>query len=196
VLSIPACRSAAVNSIVTLADRGDPRGPKIAYILPRLGDDWSGVWRLFGIKPEHAAYLRKFCETRRMQRDPKNALLLPDPIREAVGVPIGEEAGYFVGGRGPAGQNEDDSIINYNRPPKGQLDLWCQWTVNEAGTAILWSGVEKFYLYVEWLEYLIAHFLKPWGYIINGVVRWQGEFEEDRGILTVYNNQVTAEPEM
>ncbi len=51
------------------------------------------------------------------------------------------------------GQDEDDSIINFNRHPKGQLDLSCQWTVNEARTAILWSGMEKFYSYVEWLEY-------------------------------------------
>ena len=49
------------------------------------------------LKPEHAAYLRKFTETRRMKRDAAKTAARPDPIREAVGLPVGVEGCYFVG---------------------------------------------------------------------------------------------------
>lgn len=43
------------------------------------------------LKKEHKNYLLKFAETRRMKRKSKIVETLPDPIREAVGLPIGEE---------------------------------------------------------------------------------------------------------
>jgi hypothetical protein len=178
-----------------LADRSDPRGPQIASMLPQLGDDLTPFWRLFGFTPEHAAYLRLFNETRRMRRDPEKAKLLPDPVRNAAGLTLGPEAGYFVGGEGYHGQEDADSVLDHNRPPSGQPGLWCNWTPNEHGTAILWDGGEKFYSYLDWMEYLLQHFLIPWGYVLNGEVHWAGEEEEDRGIITIRHNQVEAEAE-
>ena len=116
-------------------------------------------------------------------------------MSKAAGLPLGEEAGYFTGGTGLHGQDEDDSILEYNTPPSGQPGLWCEWTPNEEGAAIVWSGAEKFYCYVEWLQYLMHHFLTPWGYVVNGEAHWIGEDDLDRGTITVSNNQVTAEPE-
>ena len=55
---------------------------------------------------------------------------------------------------------------------------------------IQWSGAEKFYDYVEWLQYLIDNFLKPWGYVLNGEVNWQGEREEDIGTILVASNLI------
>lgn len=141
------------------------------------------------IKPEHAAYLRKFCETRRMKRNPELAAKLADPLREAVGLPIGTEAEFFTGGLGFAGQGRDASIIEYNSPPADQPGLWCKWTVNEAGE-LEWSGAEKFYAYVEWLKYLIENFYGPWGYTLNGYIAYQGEESGDRGHIVIDENRV------
>jgi hypothetical protein len=38
------------------------------------------------------------------------------------------------------------------------------------------------------LEYLIDHFLAPWGYVLNGEVNWQGEREDDTGKIIVADN--------
>lgn len=158
----------------------------------------------------HTAYLKQFSETRRMKRDEKVAATLPDPVREAVGLPVGPEGSYFVGGCGSFGQGYDESVVDSNTPP-GQLKfgsgkwedneklirsgqcqpgLWCQWTPTELGDGIVWNGAEKFYHYVEWLKYLIEHFLKPWGYVLGGEVEWQGEDPADSGKIEVENNEV------
>lgn len=168
-----------------------------------------------GLTEEQATYLNKFSETRRMSRatgslenlpPPKwgrrhhevTVLVedLPDPVREAVGLPVGTEGAYFVGAGGHAGQDADGSILEYNEPPKGQPGLWCQWIVefdeDGAWTIIKWDGGEKFYEYVEWLEYIIDNFLKPWGRKLSGEVEWMGEDRGDFGIIVVKDNDVAV----
>jgi hypothetical protein len=140
----------------------------------------------------HKAYLNKFAQTRRMMRSEEKVAELPDPIREAANLPVGKEGGYFVGGTGFMGQNNDTSVYDHNSPPTGQPGLWCQWVSNEDGTAIEWDGGEKFYEYVLWIKYIIANFLKPWGYTLNGVVSWRGEDFNDVGDIVVTNNVVTT----
>jgi hypothetical protein len=81
-----------------------------------------------------------------------------------------------------------DSIIDYNQQPSGQPGLWCQWNI--VGNRLKWDGAEKFYHYVEWLEYLIEHFFKRWGYTLNGEVLWEGEWREDMGKIIVKDNVV------
>ena len=153
--------------------------------------DFQGSFNLnTPLTESHKNYLHKFSETRRMKRDPKKAAELPDPIRVAAGLKIGPEAAYFVGGAGWAGQDRDASILDYNREPSSQPGLWCQWVPNEDGDEIVWDEGEKFYNYVEWLRYLITHFLKPWGYVLNGEVEWQGEESDDFGKILVENNNV------
>lgn len=155
--------------------------------------DFSGAFTLDRpLTPEHRAYLTKFNETRRIQRDPQLAARLPDPEREAVGLPIGPEGDFFVGGRGFMGQDGDDSVVSYNTPPNSQPGLWCKWAPNDDGTAIVWDEGEKFYEYTEWLWYLIENFLKPWGYTLNGTVRWQGEDPDDRGAIRVKDNNIST----
>lgn len=144
------------------------------------------------LQPAQVAYITKFGEVRHMNRDPKKASKMPDPIRQAAGLPIGIGAGFFVGGRGMAGQDNDVSILDYNDPPQGQPGLWCQWTVNGAGTYLLWDGGEKFYNYVEWLQYLIDCFFIPWGYTLNGRIIWNGEKTSDIGTIIVEDNVITV----
>jgi hypothetical protein len=64
---------------------------------------------------------------------------------------------------------------------------------DEEGTAIVGDGAEKFYSYIEWLGYLLGHFLRPWGYVLDGTLTWQGEEEEDHGRIIVVDNAVTVE---
>ena len=149
------------------------------------------------LKPEHAAYLKAFSETRRMTRDPEVTAQRLDPVRLAVNLPVGRDGCYFVGADGFMGQERhcESGVANYNEPPSTQPGLWCQWVPSDNGTAILWNGTEKFYRYVEWLRYIVDHFLTPWNYKIDGRVTWEGEDRNDRGVIIAVRSRVRTERE-
>lgn len=134
------------------------------------------------------AYLRKFAETRRMNRS---------------------NGPYFVDGNGDFGQgNGPDVIYNYNDPDT-QPGLWCQWTPTEDGAAIEWDGREKFYESEAWMIYIIDHFLKPgaeasktddpqfasftFDHVVNGTIEAQGEDNDDKWRLVVEDNVVRTQ---
>ena len=123
-------------------------------------------------------FLTKFSETRRMARN--------------VGPEYGIEGEFYVDGTGWAGQDSDKNVINYNRPPSTQPGLWCQWIPTDDGSELVWNGGEKFYNYVEWLQYLIDKILAPRGYTLNGECQWFGEERDDVGVIIVKNNKVTT----
>ncbi len=137
-----------------------------------------------------AIYLLEFSRTRRMKRNPAILQSIPDPARTAVNLPVGEEGCYFVNQKWD--EDSEVSVVDGNRPPKTQPGLWCQWIPTPDGGGIQWNGVEKFYDYIEWLQYLIDNFLKPWGYVLRGEVNWQGEREEDVGMIWVENNVIIS----
>jgi hypothetical protein len=141
------------------------------------------------LKTEQVAYLRAFGNTRRMKRNPELASAMADPLRLAVGLPIGCDAADFVGGLGDLGQERDPSILDYNTPPSGQPGLWCNWVPCQ-DDSITWNRMEKYYKSDKWLEYLIRRFLQPWGYVLNGEVTWCGEEFPDMGVIRVDHNQV------
>ncbi len=188
------------------------------------------------ILPQHYAYLKAFSHIRHMKRDNAKLKGEPDPIREQVGLPLGNEGEYFIGlpediscGWG-YGQDNNKGLIDNNTPAgqissfssweenrrlvaegKAQPGLWCKWevvlennvvetgpvdapeNVNLGNTAYLqWSGAEKFYDYVEWMQYLINHFIGPWGYFLNGRIKWQGEETGDTGMIEVADNVITV----
>jgi hypothetical protein len=142
--------------------------------------DFGGSFKLD--KPldnETRVFLTKLADTRRMKRkfdDDK----------------YGVDGEFYVDGGGMAGQDEEESIVEYNTPPSTQPGLWCQWVPNEEGTEIAWDGGEKFYAYTEWLRYIIEKVLKPKGYVLKGAVEWYGEDSDDRGMLVVKDNVVTV----
>jgi hypothetical protein len=122
-----------------------------------------------------------------MKRDPAKLANMPDPIREAVNLPIEVNGGYYVGSAHQFGQDRD-AVIEFNSPPSGQPGLWCQWVVSNDGSVLEWDGGEKFYEYGDWLRYLIEHFLSKWGRTLEGKIYWQGEESDDRGIIYVHKN--------
>lgn len=153
--------------------------------------DFTG--RIYFSKPlteDQVAYLQAFNRTRRMERNPDVADTFADPKRLAVRLPIGRDGGYFVGSENDFGQTRDASVTDYNSPPGGQPGLWCGWTVT--AEYLEHDGGEKFYNYVEWLQYLIQNFFEPWGVRLNGEISWIGEDSDDTGIIVVTNSNVEA----
>ncbi|MFC1707722.1 hypothetical protein ACFL59_13055 [Planctomycetota bacterium] len=140
----------------------------------------------------HYAYLERFSRSRHMKRDPKVLETMRDPLREAVGLPIGVDGEFFVAARSPQ-TDSDSSVVDFNRPPSCQPGLYCQWRPSSDGRTLGWDGVEKFYDYVEWLRYLIENMLKPWGYTVSGHVLWRGERRADLGQIRVSQNIVTVQ---
>lgn len=123
-------------------------------------------------------FLTKFANTRRMARN--------------VDAKYGVEGEFYVDGTGMMGQGNDDNIIDHNRHPRTQPGLWCQWVPTEDGWYLEWDGNEKFYDYVEWLQYLISKVLEPRGYVLNGEIDWSGEEDDDQGTIVVLNNEVST----
>lgn len=138
--------------------------------------DFSGSFNVSpALSTKHKDFFTKLATTRRMKRN--------------VGPEYGVEGEFYIEGKGAYGQDRENNIIDYNCPPKTQPSLWCHWIPTEDGTAFEWDGGEKFYNYIEWLEYIVT-FLAPLGYVVNGEVEWQGEDSDDRGLIIVKNNKV------
>jgi hypothetical protein len=135
-------------------------------------------------------YLKAFAATARITRDEGRASALHDSRREAVGLPIGPDGAYFVGGASIQDWTSDESVVNARMPPRGQPNLICQWVPSEDRCGIEWDHGPAFYEFVEWLEYLIAHFFAPWGINVNGTMRMLGEGGAE-GNLYVVNNKVS-----
>ncbi len=66
-----------------------------------------------------------------------------------------------------------------------------QWVPTKDGRGIEWDGGEKFYYYVDWLQYLIDYILTPRGYKLTGSVAYQGEEVGDCGVLVIEDEKVT-----
>jgi hypothetical protein len=132
------------------------------------------------------AYLEEFADTRRMVRTSSLTEKLPDPARKGVGLPIGEDGAYYVGGN-----DGDEDIVDRN-DSGAQPSLVCDWVPTVDGKHFEWDGGEKFYGYVEWLEYLIEHFFDPWGKTLNGKVEWHGDENDDHGMIFIVDNVVST----
>lgn len=132
------------------------------------------------LNKQEVEYLKNFANTRRMER---------------------EKGPYYVDGTGYSGQGHDNDIKNYNQPPEGQPGLWCKWEPTQDGTKIEWNGIEKFYDSVEWMQYLINHFIgeNPIAkkelpflnkHVLHGEIDAQGDERNDHWYLVVENNKV------
>lgn len=91
------------------------------------------------LNEEEIAYLTAFSASRRFDR--------PGGPYEVPGNPYAEAL--------------DDIPTDRYNDPAGQPGLWCQWVPCWEGCCLTFDGNEKFYRSVEWLRYLIAHFLRP-----------------------------------
>lgn len=143
------------------------------------------------VTPQMEEYINRFSATRRMPRDvEKIKEIYPNWKELCFFGELGDKGEYFAPMSSEYGQEEDDSIIDYNAyNERVQPGLWCQWVIED--NELTWDGGEKFYNYIEWLEYMIEHFFKPLNYILNGEIEWQGEDSSDRGVIVVEDNVVS-----
>ncbi len=88
---------------------------------------------------EECEYLTAFTQTRRWFR----------------------QAGPYVVLDNPAVEEPCESVERYNTPWPGEPSLWCPWRPSLDGTCLAFDGIEKAYRPVEWMRYLISHFLRP-----------------------------------
>lgn len=144
-------------------------------------------------------YINRFSTTRRIKRNvEKIKETYSDWKKLSFNGDLGEDGEYFVGDsdwaldRFSRDVSSDPSIIDYNEPPAKQPGLWCQWVVSLDGKYLEWDDNEKFYDYIEWLDYLITHFFTPNNIFMNGSVIWRGENFEDIGKITVEHNKITV----
>jgi len=170
--------------------------------------DFEGEWTIEPpLTPAHRAYLSEFAQTDHVYYDVAKVSKLPDPLRIAVGLPLGEGGCFFTGLQVPGPAFTPEGIELQGRTPRlseiradesvgrghpgGQPGYWCQWVPNADGTELSWDGGDKFYEYVEWIEYLVETFFTPWGYTLSGEVEWFGEDRADHGKIEIIdNNQI------
>ena len=145
------------------------------------------------INEELATFINNLSESRRMKRDVKKTKeIYPDWKDHCFMGNIGKEGEFFAYPGKNFGQDHTEDIIDYNHPPKNQPGLWLDWIVSDDRMGIEWSGGEKFYNYVEWLEYILSNFFHPI-YLFNGEIEYQGEEDDDHGLIIVKNNIVYIE---
>jgi len=74
------------------------------------------------------------------------------------------EGPYAVPGNPMAARDVEREAVDvdtYNTIAPGQPRLYCQWVPCLDGCCLAFDGHEKFYAPVDWMRYLIQHFLKP-----------------------------------
>jgi len=120
-------------------------------------------------------FLKKLSTTRRMKRN----------VHHLYGV----EGEFYVNGSN--GLSED--VVDGNCPPSTQPSLWCQWRPTKDKMGIEWDKEEKFSEYIPWIKYIISKVLAPRGYVLNGVVDYEGEEFGDHGEINIVNNVVDGE---
>lgn len=148
------------------------------------------------LTPAQLAYLKKFCERMRLSRDPIKAAKLPDPLREAVKLPIGEESEYYIGTELFGMEqhyhytHKDETLLEPGKyvHPKTQPGTHCFFRFTDDGVTIHWGPNGTTEKSSKWLEYLVQHFFKPWGYTLNGRFSWDSD--NQKGFIAVTNNEV------
>ncbi len=131
-------------------------------------------------------YLINFSEIERRAWPVEALADVPDPLREAVGLPLGEHGMFFLGSGGAPDVEPLDVPPTW---PGG----YCQWVPSADGARLAWDGGDKFYDYGEWLLFLIRNVLARWGRTLTGRVTWRGEHPAYRGALELLDSVLTAE---
>lgn len=147
------------------------------------------------LEERHADYLTRFNGTRRVKRNVRvlSEMEGADDTHAKVGLRLGLEGGYYVG------DDEDwrcPSIIDANKPPRGQPRLWCPWMPNRDLSGLTVSLDVTNDDLPKWLRYVIKHFLAPWGYTVSGTAVWEnryrGRYQPTCMKLVVHSNHLRA----
>lgn len=85
-------------------------------------------------------------------------------------------------------------VFDLRPVPAGAPDTYCQWVITKDRLHIQWDGVEKFYAYVEWLQWLVDHKFTPASLTLSGTVKYSGEDIEDCGTISIQDGRVVKTP--
>jgi hypothetical protein len=83
----------------------------------------------------------------------------------------------------------------HDRRIKGMPSSYCQWEFFKKATSecfLKWDGEEKFYDYINWLDWLLKNIFLPNELSLSGTTLWQGEDVGDVGLITVIDGKVHA----
>jgi hypothetical protein len=97
------------------------------------------------------------------------------------------DKGNFLSAEQAAGIN----LLEDHQTKLQKPNYACDWEAYGDGHAIEWNGNEKFSNSVEWIEFIIEEFLKPWGKNLNGTVRYRGEDFDDVGSIIIKDNVIS-----
>ncbi len=146
------------------------------------------------LEDKHSNYLKAFSAHRHMKIKPL------DLTKEMIDAEIepGPEGSFFAYDytRNYYKNNTYFTIIDVNEPPELCPGLWCQWIPSADGLGIEWDGGEKFYNYLEWIQFIKVYFLDKWNYKIYGNVFFQGEDENDKGYIRVKDNEIVIDKDI
>ena len=81
---------------------------------------------------------------------------------------------------------------SFNQPPPGIPSLWCDWIPSKEGDRLRIRG-KRPYRYVEWLTLLADKILFPHGRRLHGMISWQGEHSEDKGLITALGSKIVVD---
>lgn len=86
----------------------------------------------------------------------------------------------------------DESLLSIELIEKLKgLEDYCPWLYDDQYN-VLYCESGKCYGFEDWINLLIEHFLKPKGYIVNGIVFWDGEDTSDIGEINITDSEVTT----
>ncbi|EYF06103.1 DNA-directed RNA polymerase subunit alpha C-terminal domain-containing protein [Chondromyces apiculatus] len=147
------------------------------------------------LDPAQTAWVRAFAQARRFRRHAERIAAAPDPLREAVGLPVGAEGVFYTGAlQDPS----DETIADWNAPADPVPSLYAAWTVSEDGARLI--GCDDATWPSIWLEVFVG-ILRGWGRRLSGQVWLHGddpadvsrvEVEEDRVVL----REIQSDPEI
>ena len=70
---------------------------------------------------------------------------------------------------------------------------YCLWILENDKQTFTWIiDSEGRWDPVKWIRYIVDNFIQPWGYFLNGEVKWFGEEDDDDGCINIKNNIVTV----
>jgi len=113
---------------------------------------------------------------------------------------------YEVPDHPRAETSEGFATGDYNTRAPGQPNLWCDWMPCWDGCCLAWNGTEKSYSMIDWLRYLIDHFLKPgakgvgapplagftFDHVLSGVAVGCRRDNKELTLVRVRDNKVTT----
>lgn len=145
------------------------------------------------LSADQVAYIQEFSHSYRHKFAPKWQSW-PNPLREAVGLPVGIEGEYISSAMGTGVDFIENCMEVDTNTPNNQPSFQCCWTTTAKGNVVKWNKLGRTFAPVQWLEYMMEHFFKPWGVTLNGKVECHGEAKEDRTLIVVTNNTVRHAP--